>query len=135
MPIVRGVLVKLVPLTSLRPHERIDESRLWEVLESIRSEGVLHYPVIVDSKTLVILDGHHRVESLRILGAKLIPALLVDYDDDCVTVGSWRPGVRVTKDMVRLHGLRGNLLPPKTSRHRLCFEVPRIDVPLDKLKG
>ena len=130
---MREVLIRLLPLRVLRSHEQTEPSRLREVLKSIVDEGVVHYPIIVDMKTYIILDGHHRVESLKMLGAKSVPALLVDYDDECVSVGSWRPGVEVSKDMVRRHGLTGNLLPPKTSRHRLCFEVPRVDVPLGEL--
>lgn len=88
----------------------------------------------MDYKTLVILDGHHRVEALRILGLKRIPALLVDYDSDCVKVTSWRDGVIVTKSMVREYGLKGILMEPKTSRHMVCFEIPEVNIPLEVLR-
>ena len=39
------------------------------------------------------------------------------------------------RDMVREHGLKGNLMPPKTSGHRVCFEVPEVRVPLEVLRG
>ena len=69
------------------------------------------------------------------MGLKFIPVLLVDYDSDCVTVSSWRDGVTVTKEMVRERGLKGVLMPPKTSRHKVCFEIPEVRVPLGVLKG
>ncbi|MEM1712449.1 MAG: ParB N-terminal domain-containing protein [Acidilobaceae archaeon] len=109
--------------------------RLIEIIEWIVRDGAIHYPILVDKDTLIILDGHHRVEALRRLGYKLVPALLVDYDSDCISVSSWREGVYVTKDLVREHGLTGNLLPPKTSRHKVCFDIPRVDIQLSMLRG
>ncbi|MDM7275014.1 MAG: ParB N-terminal domain-containing protein [Thermoprotei archaeon] len=110
---------------------------VWEgvygLLHSISFDGLLKYPILVDSKTMIVLDGHHRVEALKLLGCSLIPAILVDYDDSCVSVSSWRPGVVVTKGMVRASGLSGLPMPPKTSKHRVCFEIPRVDMSLDRL--
>jgi len=113
----------------------VEVRRVLEVLEWILRDGFIRYPILADSKTMVILDGHHRVEAARMLGLKLIPALLVDYDDECVSVSSWRDGVHVSKDMVRLYGLKGLLMPPKTSRHKVCFEIPEVRVPLEVLRG
>ncbi|MEM1873152.1 MAG: hypothetical protein QXF57_00995, partial [Acidilobaceae archaeon] len=90
--------------------------------------------ILVDSKTLVILDGHHRVEALKLLGCKLVPALLVDYDSDCVQVSSWRVGTSVAKDDVRRAGLQGSLMPPKTSRHSICIQPPQLSVSLAELR-
>jgi len=126
----------LVPLDSLRAHEQVVEEHVEELLEDIRCRGILIRPILVDKNTMVILDGHHRVEALRKLGARYIPAILVDYrDDSIVTVGSWRPGVRVTKDMVVKAGLSGELLPPKTSRHRVSFLIDDVNAPLELLLG
>ncbi len=125
--------VALVPLDVLKPHEEVDEQHLRELMKQIVSEGVLRYPIVVDMKTMTILNGHHRVEILKRLGKKYVPALLVDYDSDCIQVTSWRPGWNVTKELVRKVALAGMRLPPRTSRHILCFETPRVDVPLDTL--
>ena len=119
----------------LRPHEDVVEGRVRGLADQILLDGFIRYPILVDSKTLVVLDGHHRLAVAKLLGLRFIPAILVDYDGDCVSVSSWRDGVTVTKDMVREHGLRGNLMPPKTSRHRVCFEVPEVRVSLEVLRG
>ncbi|GAB6148246.1 ParB N-terminal domain-containing protein [Stetteria hydrogenophila] len=123
----------LAPLARLRVHEQVIESHVLELVREILESGVVIRPILVDSKTMVILDGHHRVEALRRLGRRLAPAVLVDYDDECVTVSSWRPGWRVTKELVRMAGLTGRLLPPRTSRHRVCFDIPHVNYPLEKL--
>jgi hypothetical protein len=119
----------------LRPHEDVVEGRVRGLADQILLDGFIRYPILVDSKTLVVLDGHHRLAAAKLLGLRFIPAILVDYDGDCVSVTSWRDGVTVTKDMVREHGLKGNLMPPKTSRHRVYFEVPEVGVPLEVLRG
>ena len=125
----------LAKLRFLRPHEMVREERVLEVLESLVEVGAQLRPILVDYKTGVILDGHHRVEALKRLGAIYVAALLVDYDDPCIRVDSWRPEIRVTKDIVRRAGLTGRLLPPKTSRHRPCFDPPEAKVPLEELLG
>lgn len=127
------LLVALVPLSVLKPHEAVIEDRVRELLEDIKWRGAVLKPVVADFKTMVILDGHHRVEALKRLGASYVPALLVDYDSDCVSVSSWRKGVAVSKEMVREAGLSGKLLPPKTSRHVLCFEVPEVRIGIEML--
>jgi len=119
----------------LRPHEDVVEGRFRGLADQILLDGFIRYPILVDSRTLAVLDGHHRLAAAKLLGLRFIPAILVDYDGDRVSVSSWRDGVTVTKDMVREHGLKGNLMPPKTSRHRVCFEVPEVGVPLEVLRG
>ncbi len=125
--------IAVVPIDSLKSHEQIVEDHVKELMNDIRKRGILIKPILVDAKTMIVLDGHHRVEALRRLGRKLIPAVLVDYDDECVTVSSWRPDWKVSKELVRRAGLSGQLLPPKTSRHRVCFEIPEVNYPIEKL--
>lgn len=127
--------IELVRIDELRAHEEIIEARLRRLKAEILADGVIKLPILVDEKTMVILDGHHRVRAAKELGLKLIPALLVDYDSDCVKVSSWRGDYCVTKELVRVCGLIGKLLPPRTSRHTVCFSVPQLDVPLEALRG
>ena len=130
------VTLKLLPIDALKPHENIIEDRIEGLLESLKRIGVLVKPILVDAKTMIILDGHHRVEALRRIGARMIPAILVDYDNEgLVRVSSWREGVRVTKDDVRRAGLSGNLMPPRTSRHIVSFKIPDVNIPIDVLRG
>ncbi|ABM81404.1 ParB N-terminal domain-containing protein [Hyperthermus butylicus] len=125
--------LKLVEISRLKPHEKVVESHVERLIDEIRSSGVLMRPILVERKHYIILDGHHRVEALKRLGAKLVPAILLDYGSPCVTVTSWRPCITVTKDDVIRAALTRKLFPPKTSRHRVCFEIPRLNIPLYKL--
>ncbi len=123
----------LVPISILKPHEHIIFDNLKRVLESIVEEGQIHTPIIVDSNTLTILDGHHRVASLKLLAATRAPVLLVDYFSDVVELDTWRPGVKVTKHQVVRAAERGVLYPPKTTRHKLRIQVPKVSVRLSDL--
>ena len=124
----------IVPIDKLKPHEKIDERHLECLMDIIVRDGVLIKPLLVDAKTMIILDGHHRYEILKRLGKKYVPVLLVDYDSDIVDVGSWRKDWTVSKELVRKAGLSGKLLPPKTSRHILKIKLPNVNMPLEKLE-
>ncbi|RLF13490.1 MAG: transcriptional regulator [Thermoprotei archaeon] len=118
-------------MNELKEHEEIIEEHVRDLIVAILTDGVLHYPLLVESKYKIILDGHHRYHALKRLGAKRVPIFIVDYSSPNVIVRSWRPGIRVTKDMVIHVALSRKKLPPKTSRHILRgISVPRIDMPL-----
>ncbi|MEM4297532.1 MAG: ParB N-terminal domain-containing protein, partial [Nitrososphaerota archaeon] len=69
----------LDPIHRLTPHERSIPSLSQKLASDIKSLGYVIHPVIVDAKTHVIVDGTHRAEALSILGAKFVPAYMVDY--------------------------------------------------------
>jgi hypothetical protein len=57
--------------------------------QDLIDEKVLHHPMIVDRKTLVVLDGMHRVAALKGLGYKLAPVCLVDYQNPKIELSAW----------------------------------------------
>lgn len=79
----------LVELDRLRLHEEADPEVLFPLLRQIEGDGVLWSPVIVDRETLVVLDGTHRVTSLRMLGCRYACAFLVDYREPEIGVDRW----------------------------------------------
>jgi hypothetical protein len=60
--------------------------------------------------------------------------IFVDYNDDAITVTSWRTPERITKQTVLAAGLTGKLLNPKTSKHCIPDKPTDINMPLSKLK-
>jgi hypothetical protein len=119
-----------VPLTALRGHESVDPDNLLQVLAKIRRQHLVDEPILVAEAgdgLFVVLNGHHRFAALRELGARRAPAWVVDYDGDAVVLERW-PGSRVgdppTKAEVVRRALRGELYPPKTTRHRLTSPLP-----------
>ncbi len=75
-------------IDKLKPHEAVIDSLVEQLLQDIKQRGLI-YPIIVDKNTFTILDGHHRTEVFRRLGLKKIPAILIDYKQDYVSVKRW----------------------------------------------
>ncbi len=113
-----------VKVSLLRPHERTDSRNLRKIHAEV-SKAKAVYPLLVDKKTLVVLDGHHRLATLQKLKVDKAPVILVDYFGKDVQVGSWRRGKKVTKEEVIRRGLSGKLFSPKTSRHTHKFRTKK----------
>jgi ParB-like chromosome segregation protein Spo0J len=114
--------VDKVKLNELNPHEQVIEENLNKVLKSLKIEKRLKEPVVVDEETKVILDGHHRVKAYEILGLREIPCRLVDYSSDKIAVEPHQNG-DISKEEVIQKGLRDDLFPPKTSKHRIFQDI------------
>ncbi len=127
--------VTLVPVNALRQHEHIVDERMLRLQRELAHDGMIKDPIIVDERTMVILDGHHRYSALKRMGYKYVPVYLVDYCSDHITVGAWREGEHVTKTEVVQAGLTGNLLPAKTSRHVVPGTPHGVNVPLALLEA
>ncbi len=131
----RQVEVVLVERTTLRGHEAVISSNLEKRKAKILERG-FYKPIIVDSATLVILDGHHKWTAADILELDLVPVVKVDYlADESILVDVWPECGResVTKQEVLEMGLSEEVFPPKTSRHIFSFPVPSIQIPLTEL--
>ncbi|MFA6330281.1 MAG: ParB N-terminal domain-containing protein [Candidatus Micrarchaeia archaeon] len=111
-----------VKVSLLKPHERTDSGNLRKIHAEVSKAGAV-YPLLVDKKTLVVLDGHHRLAILKKLGIEKAPVILVDYFGKDVSVGSWKKGKIITKEEVIGRGLTGKLFSPKTSRHVHKFKA------------
>lgn len=123
---------QIVEIGKLKIHEEIKDDYLKELAAIIERDGCIKVPVIVDETHCVILDGHHRIEALRLLGCKKAPVYLVDYSESDIIVDVW-PGAivsEVTKEEVIKRGLNGNLFPPKTTKHvfKFRFQERRVDL-------
>jgi hypothetical protein len=81
--------LKIIQLQELYIHEEIIPKALNKLKQELLSQQVLKHPILVDSKTLVVLDGMHRVAALRSLGYHLIPVCLVDYQNPAIELFAW----------------------------------------------
>jgi hypothetical protein len=85
-----GILkVALEDLRDLKLHERVIDELVEKLKDSILNAKVIKDPVVVDEKTLVVLDGMHRVATLKELGYSYIPCCLIDYRLPVVQLGAW----------------------------------------------
>jgi L-serine kinase (ADP) len=113
--LVRSTLVRLNP-NRLKQHEEIDKARLRRVVRAMRSGG-LRKALAADERTLVLLDGTHRLEAMRRLGARSVPVLLLDYMSDDIVVNPGAGKTAYSKQAVLDAGLSRKKLPPKSTRH------------------
>ncbi len=129
--------VDLVHLDTLRPHELTIPKKVDELEKMTNRWNAYVLPLVVDKKTGVILDGHHRHQVAIRLDLKRLPCVQVDYmGDDSIELGVWPNCGResITKEEVVQAGIDGELLHPKTSRHRLPDHLPPISVSLTRLQ-
>ena len=120
----------------MKPHEEIKQRNRDKLLEMTKRWKGYTKPLLVDSVTGSILDGHHRHSIAVILGLKRVPAIVIDYlNDDEITVSVW-PGSdleSLSKNQVIEMSLSENLYPPKTSKHTIANDMPPIFVLLEEL--
>lgn len=81
--------VEIVEIKSLLPHEDINTKRLTRTLKAIKSEEGLIKPIIIDGRKGIVIDGHHRLKALMLLGVRYIPVVVADYYKDVVDINSW----------------------------------------------
>ena len=79
----------LTDLYSLKLHEETLEKPLRSLVMDISEKGVMKHPVIVDSNSLTILDGMHRVQALKIIGCVRALTCRLDYQNPKVGVKFW----------------------------------------------
>lgn len=130
-----GYVIQLLPLCELRPHEEHDYDSAVQLSRKIAMDGYLSRPVVVEERTMILLDGHHRVAALTLLGCKFVPSVVLSYDDPRICLDGWRADIAVDRAMVLAAGSRGFLLPWKTTRHQLSPDLDQIKVELALLNS
>lgn len=110
--------ITIEEVKNLHIHEEIIPEILDWLVNKIKKDGFFKDPVIVDEKTLVVLDGMHRVAAVEKLGFPYIPVCLVDYDNPNIKLGSW---CRIVKKGP------GNFNDIKSFIETLGFKIDAID--------
>jgi L-serine kinase (ADP) len=129
--------VTLVALDWLKPHEEIKTRNRDKLLDMTKRWGGFTKPLLVDSQTGSILDGHHRHSVAISLELKRVPVILIDYlQDDEITVDIWPEcGLdSISKEDVISMSLSENLYPAKTSKHTIANHLPPIHILLEDLE-
>jgi hypothetical protein len=81
--------IAIVNIASIHMHEETIPEAVQRLAEDLIRDKVLRHPIIVDEKTLVVLDGMHRAAALQMTGCVRIPVCLVDYDNPSIKVETW----------------------------------------------
>jgi len=85
---------------NLLAHEQIISYNLKRLKESMLNIGHLVDPLVVDSKTGVVLDGNHRLKVLQIIECPYAVCQTVDYYSSEITVGTWYPSTHFSAEQV-----------------------------------
>ncbi len=124
---------RLVPIEDLREHEQIEPHRVDELVDDIQRTKVVADPIWVAAGSCVILNGHHRVAALRRLGARRVPAWVMEYYSPDVKLDRWGEGPPIPKEEVERRAADGELFPPKTTRHSVVVGLDERTTPLGDL--
>ena len=128
--------VELVDVSLLHPHEEIKERNRDKLLEMTQKWGGFTKPLLVDSISFTILDGHHRFDVARCLHLSKVPVIMLNYlTDDRISVAVW-PGRElesISKQDIVDMALSEELFPPKTSKHTIGGDLPPIFATLEEL--
>jgi len=88
--------LRIVPVSSLRPHEEHDSQRSEPLIERIRSETVMINPPLVapmHEDEFVILDGANRFHVFSQLGYPHILVQVAAYESGFVHLSNWQHAV------------------------------------------
>lgn len=103
----KELVIELVPIENIRPHEMGIYELEKKITESIRNNGVVIDPIIADTKLGMIIDGTHRWMALKNLRIDYIPTIPTDYVSGGVKLYRWiriYDGVGIDKyNMLRSH--------------------------------
>jgi hypothetical protein len=105
-PHARRPRLELLPPADLAPHERTIPARVASLLQAILAARAVYKPIIADEATLTVIDGHHRLHALMLLGARRVPVLLVDYERDAARIDP-APKPAMPSLLARLSPTRG----------------------------
>jgi hypothetical protein len=130
------MLVELVTIDWLKPHEEIRPKKVAELQKmTLRWSGYTK-PLLVDRNSGAILDGHHRYTVGLQLELVRLPVILVDYlEDDSIELDLWPASElsKISKQQVIDMSNSDDLFPAKTTRHRFGDTLPPIAVSLTDL--
>lgn len=127
----------IMDIAQLIPSEEARSEHVEEICYSILEEMVLIKPISVESRTGVILDGHHRYNALKALGCRLIPVRQCNYFSLDFSFAD--ASLVKSKELVISRALAGKLWRPKSVLHleqgRLINDMePTIYMPLMNLQ-
>ena len=108
----------ILSIHDLLPHEEINESKVLSIIGEIKGHQYLFAPVLVDKRSKIIIDGHHRYNALKNMGYKSVPCIECNYlSKKIVALKEGPNGRELDKKYVISLAKNGQLLPKKYTFH------------------
>lgn len=115
--------IVLISPRELIAHEKVKIRHAIYLAFKMIFSGRFKAPLLIDSKTKTILDGHHRCYAAHRLGLKSVPCYVVNYlNDRSVRVHTRKPDIPVDKNKVIKMALSPKVFPHKITRHE--YKIP-----------
>ncbi|OEC03782.1 hypothetical protein GY31_00805 [Lysinibacillus sphaericus] len=111
-----GIELALIDIDKLIPHEKIEPMRIKKLSASIEKSKHIKHPIpcIEVDNYYLVLDGHHRLETLKALGLKYAPIQIVnknnfvlDYWYHDIKKSTWNPRNILNSNDKEEHGYMG----------------------------
>jgi len=68
--------IKIIKNSLLKEHEKVRKIYLIKLMKKIKLDKCINNPIVVDKNTMIILDGHHRFNVIKLLGLTHAPVCL-----------------------------------------------------------
>jgi hypothetical protein len=81
--------ISIEEVNRLHIHEEIIPDVMEKLAAKIEDDEQFTNPIMTDERSLVVLDGMHRVAAVQKIGYKFMPVCLVDYLNPNVVLSSW----------------------------------------------
>ena len=105
-------------INELLPHEEVSEEKVSHIMKKIIEHRYSFAPLLIDKKSLIIIDGHHRYNALKNLGYKNIPCISCDYlSEKIIALKESINGSKLDKEYIISKASLGKLLPQKYTFH------------------
>ncbi len=127
----------LLDIKEILVSEGVEHWRVEKIKASIINTNLLLKPIIVEMRRKFVIDGHHRLKALALLGASKAPVILADYDSDIDDVGRWiyvaDPGCLRCDEFVRLVNELGSLVKRGSDVSRVGVGGEAFSLNVDRL--
>ena len=126
---------KLMSLNSLLPHEEVETNSLSTLEDKIKSDQIFTTPIIVDKKSRLIIDGHHRFHAIKRLGLSKILAFEVNYFNQKIIAKKDNENGTIISKKWLIRTAKTKLLPKKSTYHEVMNKKGEIEKLSDFVKG
>tara|TARA_Y100000768_G_C23956297_1_gene672989 strand:- start:810 stop:1247 length:438 start_codon:yes stop_codon:yes gene_type:complete len=121
--------IGLINSSSIFPHEKVITEKtklLINYLESFNNSIIIS-SILCCSKSMVIIDGHHRFFALKSIGFEKIPVTFLNYFSDEIKTDK---NNSVSKNSIIKSGLEKKFLEPKSTNHLVFCNKTKIWQPV-----
>ena len=121
--------IGLINSSSIFPHEKVIAEKtklLINYLESFNNSIIIS-SILCCSKSMVIIDGHHRFFALKSIGFEKIPVTFLNYFSDEIKTDK---NNSVSKNSIIKSGLEKKFLEPKSTNHLVFCNKTKIWQPV-----